>query len=255
MNGLAQECLLEIIMRDTRLMEAYLVDSLQVLLAVSQVMTIVSHATPIGNCIEYACLLLNVTYDERLTIQHEAQLVDMANALEDTTSLESSRQSHKPEATANLQYLQEFNHQNPDDCVICSDTIIQQVCTLRCCGAMYHLDCIRRWLSENNKCPCCRALVVLNPPVEEERKSSTARVQHQNGDNDVVEMDRSDWRKITSQVNEDVVELEPEDWKKLTSRQEEGTDQEVLEIDPEEWRRITSPQEEKTAGTVEMFKS
>ena len=45
-------------------------------------------------------------------------------------------------------------------CVICLEGITEQRCELDSCEHIYHLDCIKKWVKENeNSCPCCKATV------------------------------------------------------------------------------------------------
>ncbi|XP_047312664.1 RING finger protein 11-like [Impatiens glandulifera] len=45
-----------------------------------------------------------------------------------------------------------------EDCCICQEDYIhgEDICKLRC-NHVYHIDCIKRWLTQKNFCPICKA--------------------------------------------------------------------------------------------------
>ena len=46
-------------------------------------------------------------------------------------------------------------------CAICLEpcTTGQRVAAIRACGHEFHADCVRPWLSHNDRCPVCRTAV------------------------------------------------------------------------------------------------
>ena len=56
-----------------------------------------------------------------------------------------------------LYFLNKKSRQNRSECVICCDTISDNILKLNNCNHIFHKDCIYKWIHYNRTCPLCRA--------------------------------------------------------------------------------------------------
>ena len=68
---------------------------------------------------------------------------------------ESNRSIHVIRPKCNIYKLTEEDKEDFNSCVICMTDEINNVVKIEC-DHMYHKDCIKNWLKNNNTCPICR---------------------------------------------------------------------------------------------------
>jgi hypothetical protein len=58
-----------------------------------------------------------------------------------------------------------YNSESVDTCAVCLDTIRNNtiVRKLNACNHLFHINCIDRWVANNNKCPLCRSDINVAP--------------------------------------------------------------------------------------------
>jgi hypothetical protein len=64
---------------------------------------------------------------------------------------------------AEITYNRSMEQEEPDECVVCQVEYEneQKIMEIKVCHHRYHHECIVPWVSVNNSCPLCRAIVVL----------------------------------------------------------------------------------------------
>ena len=75
--------------------------------------------------------------------------------------------SASPISSADLYCFQHLKFNAEEDCPICFDTLCNvpkiRITTTKC-NHNFHKDCLNKWLSKHDSCPCCRTVLKETPP-------------------------------------------------------------------------------------------
>jgi hypothetical protein len=87
--------------------------------------------------------------------------------------------------------MTEITNVEPNECCICFETIGKSNNCVTKCGHAFCFECITKSLTNNNTCPCCRA-VIMDVPEENDDDESEYEFDSQDGSDDEEEDDGED---------------------------------------------------------------
>jgi len=148
--------------------------------------TFVEHT---GNSLPASMLILDYRLQHMMRELAETtnRLIAMA---QERASLEEDARTD-PASKAVVDSLTEFtvtksNARSCPSCVICmeewgeGDDESSGRATRLSCSHMFHLGCIKQWLSSKSRCPCCRRKVKKSKPVKRKRIKAATDLQRPN---------------------------------------------------------------------------